>query len=167
MVVLVSGVHRGVIPAVQYALSLAPDNVTAVYVDMDPAATAKAVSGDGYLYTGDMGFVDDKGLHFAGRAKWIIKPKGYQVYPGQVEDYLCELREKAAWPNFWLWFGLSDDRISTSGRVNEGSAERNFLTNRAQKTLRQAHATLINIFFAACFPACVCTPDTDVTVSAM
>jgi hypothetical protein len=40
-VVLVSGVHRGVIPAIQYALSLAPDNVTAVYVDMDPVATEK------------------------------------------------------------------------------------------------------------------------------
>jgi amino acid transporter len=40
-IVLVSGVHRGVIPAVQYALSLAPDNVTAVYVDLDPVATEK------------------------------------------------------------------------------------------------------------------------------
>jgi amino acid transporter len=40
-VVLISGVHRGVIPALQYALSLAPDNVTAVYVDMDPEATMK------------------------------------------------------------------------------------------------------------------------------
>jgi acyl-CoA synthetase (AMP-forming)/AMP-acid ligase II len=62
----------------------------------DPAATARAVSSDGYLYTGDVGFVDDTGLHFAGRAKWIIKPKGYQVFPGQVEDYLCELRDKVA-----------------------------------------------------------------------
>jgi amino acid transporter len=40
-VVLISGVNRGVIPALQYALSLAPDNVTAVYVDMDPDATEK------------------------------------------------------------------------------------------------------------------------------
>ncbi|MBC8077548.1 MAG: APC family permease, partial [Chloroflexales bacterium] len=40
-VVLISGVHRGVIPAIQYALSIAPDNVTAVYVDMEPEATAK------------------------------------------------------------------------------------------------------------------------------
>ncbi len=39
--VLISGVHRGVIPALQYALSLAPDNATAVYVDMDADATAK------------------------------------------------------------------------------------------------------------------------------
>src|SRR3954466_10134760 len=40
-VVLISGVHRGVIPALQYGLSLAPDNVTAVYVDMDAEATEK------------------------------------------------------------------------------------------------------------------------------
>jgi amino acid transporter len=40
-VVLISGIHRGVIPALQYALSLAPDNVTAVYVDMDEEATEK------------------------------------------------------------------------------------------------------------------------------
>jgi amino acid transporter len=40
-VVLISGVHRGVVPAVQYALSIAPDNVTAVYVDMDAEVTAK------------------------------------------------------------------------------------------------------------------------------
>ena len=62
----------------------------------DPAATAKAISSDGYLYTGDMGFFDEMGLHFSGRVKWIIKPKGYQVFPGQVEDFLCELREKVA-----------------------------------------------------------------------
>jgi amino acid transporter len=40
-IVLIPGVHRGVIPALQYGLSLAPDNVTAVYVDMDAEATAK------------------------------------------------------------------------------------------------------------------------------
>jgi len=40
-VVLISGVHRGVVPAVQYALSIAPDNVTAVYVDMDAEVTEK------------------------------------------------------------------------------------------------------------------------------
>ncbi|HNP71731.1 MAG TPA: APC family permease [Kouleothrix sp.] len=39
--VLISGVHRGVVPALQYALSIAPDNVTAVYVDLEPEATAK------------------------------------------------------------------------------------------------------------------------------
>lgn len=34
-IVLVSGVHRGVLPALQYARSIAPDNVTAIYVNLD------------------------------------------------------------------------------------------------------------------------------------
>jgi len=40
-IVLVSGIHKGVIPALQYAKALAGENVTAVYVDLDPEATAK------------------------------------------------------------------------------------------------------------------------------
>ena len=39
--VLISGVHRGVIPALEFARSLAPDNVTALYVDLDPEQTFK------------------------------------------------------------------------------------------------------------------------------
>jgi amino acid transporter len=39
-VVLISGVHRGVIPAIEFALSLAPDNVTALYVELDAESTA-------------------------------------------------------------------------------------------------------------------------------
>lgn len=61
-----------------------------------PEATAATVSKDGFIYTGDLGYRDEKGLHFAGRAKWVIKPKGYQVFPAQVEDYISELREKVA-----------------------------------------------------------------------
>ncbi len=40
-IVPISGVHRGVIPALAFARSLAPDNVTALYVDLDPAQTQK------------------------------------------------------------------------------------------------------------------------------
>ncbi|MBX0328079.1 APC family permease [Oscillochloris sp. ZM17-4] len=40
-IVLVSGIHRGVLPALQYARSIAPDNVTAVYVNLDADQTAK------------------------------------------------------------------------------------------------------------------------------
>jgi len=61
-----------------------------------PEATAATISKDGFLYTGDLGYRDEKGLHFSGRAKWVIKPKGYQVFPAQVEDYMCELRDEVA-----------------------------------------------------------------------
>jgi fatty-acyl-CoA synthase len=62
----------------------------------DPAATAKTVSREGVLYTGDMGSRDEQGLHFSGRAKWVIKPGGHQVFPGDVESHICLLGEKVA-----------------------------------------------------------------------
>ncbi len=40
-VVLVSGVHRGVIPALEYAQSIAPDNTTALYIELDPEEAVK------------------------------------------------------------------------------------------------------------------------------
>ena len=60
----------------------------------DPEATARTISRDGWLYTGDMGFRDASGLRFAGRAKWVIKPAGYQVFPVEVENHLCALVDK-------------------------------------------------------------------------
>ncbi len=61
-----------------------------------PSATAQTIATDGTCYTGDLGYVDDKGLHFAARARHVIKPKGYQVFPAQVEDHFCELADKVA-----------------------------------------------------------------------
>jgi len=57
-------------------------------------AYRKTVSTDGFCYTGDRGFIDEKGLHFAGRTKFVIKPKGYQVHPAQVENHFLALKEK-------------------------------------------------------------------------
>jgi acyl-CoA synthetase (AMP-forming)/AMP-acid ligase II len=62
----------------------------------DPAATARAISHDGFLYTGDLGFKDTAGLHLTGRDKWVIKSMGYQIYPGDVEKHVCGLTEKVA-----------------------------------------------------------------------
>jgi fatty-acyl-CoA synthase len=62
----------------------------------DPDATARTISQDNYLYTGDMGSRDGKGLHLSGRAKWVIKVAGYQVFPGDVEDHVCKLEQVAA-----------------------------------------------------------------------
>jgi acyl-CoA synthetase (AMP-forming)/AMP-acid ligase II len=62
----------------------------------DPAATAQTLSLDGWLYTGDMGRVDGRGLHLAGRAKWVIKTAGYQVFPGDVENHFSALAGQVA-----------------------------------------------------------------------
>ncbi len=62
----------------------------------DPEATAKAISRDGYLYTGDLGYKDAAGVHLTGREKWVIKSMGYQIFPGDVEQHICALAEKVA-----------------------------------------------------------------------
>ena len=41
VIVPISGIHRGVMGALKYAKSIAPNNVTAVYVDFDEEATAR------------------------------------------------------------------------------------------------------------------------------
>ena len=56
----------------------------------DAEATARAVSRDGVCYTGDLGSYDGGGLHFAGRSKFVIKTRGYQVYPGEIEAFITE-----------------------------------------------------------------------------
>ena len=56
----------------------------------DPENTKKTISKEGICYTGDLGYYDERGLHFAGRSKLVIKPKGYQVYPDDVEHHISE-----------------------------------------------------------------------------
>jgi len=62
------------------------------YYDM-PGETDRAISKDGWLYTGDMGYFKDLGsyraLYLAGRQKFIIKQKGYQVFPDEVQDFIA------------------------------------------------------------------------------
>jgi fatty-acyl-CoA synthase len=62
----------------------------------DPDATAKTISRDGYLYTGDLGVRGAAGLRLTGRAKWVIKSFGHQIYPGDVESHIASLTEKVA-----------------------------------------------------------------------
>lgn len=51
-------------------------------------ATKKTIM-DGWLRTGDIGYIDDEGyLHIKDRLKDMIKYKGHSVYPREVEDLL-------------------------------------------------------------------------------
>jgi acyl-CoA synthetase (AMP-forming)/AMP-acid ligase II len=44
---------------------------------------------DGWLYTGDIGMMDEEGyLKFLGRKRELIKCSGYSVFPAEVEDLL-------------------------------------------------------------------------------
>jgi acyl-CoA synthetase (AMP-forming)/AMP-acid ligase II len=54
----------------------------------DAEATARTVSREGVCYTGDLGSYGPGGLRLAGRSKLVIKPKGFSVFPGDVENHV-------------------------------------------------------------------------------
>ena len=56
----------------------------------DPDATAAVLDADGWVHTGDLGFLDDAGyLHLKGRQSEMFIRGGYNVYPAEVEDLLA------------------------------------------------------------------------------
>ena len=55
----------------------------------NPEATAEAVDAEGWLHTGDVGRADGDGyVTIVDRAKELIKYKGYQVAPAELEELL-------------------------------------------------------------------------------
>ncbi|KAI4380114.1 hypothetical protein MLD38_006339 [Melastoma candidum] len=55
----------------------------------DPAATARTIDKEGWLHTGDIGYIDDDDeLFIVDRLKELIKYKGFQVAPAELEALL-------------------------------------------------------------------------------
>ncbi|HXZ51624.1 MAG TPA: long-chain fatty acid--CoA ligase, partial [Burkholderiales bacterium] len=55
-----------------------------------PDETAKVLSQDGYLRTGDIGVMDDKGfVRIVDRKKDMILVSGFNVYPNEVEQVVA------------------------------------------------------------------------------
>ena len=56
----------------------------------EPDKTADTITGDGWLLTGDIAKIDDDGyIYITDRLKELIKYKGFQVAPAELEDVLC------------------------------------------------------------------------------
>ena len=55
----------------------------------DPEATARTIDKEGWLHTGDIGYIDaDDELFIVDRLKELIKYKGFQVAPAELEALL-------------------------------------------------------------------------------
>lgn len=60
----------------------------------NPAATRETFDKDGFLHTGDVGYIDEEGLIVVSdRIKEMIKVKGQQVAPAELEDLLLGAEE--------------------------------------------------------------------------
>jgi HIP---CoA ligase len=86
-------------------------HVTRGYLD-DPEATAEAIDPDGWLHTGDIGVMDDRGyLRITDRKKDMFIVGGFNAYPAEIEGIL--LRHPAV--SQVAVIGIPDDRMGEVG----------------------------------------------------
>ncbi len=58
----------------------------------DDAATAEVIDKNGWLHTGDLGMLDERGyLHITGRIKDMIVRGGENIYPREIEEFLLNM----------------------------------------------------------------------------
>lgn len=83
------------------------------YLD-DPVGTAEAVDSHGWLHTGDIGTIDERGyLKITDRKKDMFISGGFNVYPVEVENLLCTHPAIA----MAAVIGVPDERMGEVGRA--------------------------------------------------
>lgn len=107
-----SGFEVRIDPSTSEILLRGP-NVMLGYLD-DPSSTAQAVAPEGWLRTGDVGTLDDRGyLTITDRLKDMYICGGFNVYPAEVEQTLARLpgvAESAV-------VGVPDGRLGEVGKA--------------------------------------------------
>jgi HIP---CoA ligase len=100
-----------VVPGEAGEVVLRGGSIMAGYLD-DPAETAKVLSVDGWLRTGDLGEVDEAGrLRIVGRVKDMFIVGGFNAYPAEIENALLRhpsVRQAAV-------IGIPDQRLGEVG----------------------------------------------------
>jgi HIP---CoA ligase len=78
----------------------------------DPAATAQAIDPDGWLRTGDVGFVDEgTNLHITDRKKDMFIVGGFNAYPAEIEGIILSHPDVAQ----VAVIGVPDERMGEVG----------------------------------------------------
>ncbi len=110
---------------------LPPDEMGEIIVSGDllmkgyykmPEETAKTIK-DGWLYTGDIGYFDERGyLFIKDRLRDVVISGGFNVYPSDVENGLCEH------PDIYecVVFGIADakwgERVEAAVQLRDGAS---------------------------------------------
>ncbi|MEZ5501577.1 MAG: FadD3 family acyl-CoA ligase [Halioglobus sp.] len=93
----------------------------------NPAATAEAITPEGWLRTGDVGVMDEDGyVRITGRIKEMFIVGGFNCYPAEIENILCDMPGVAR----AAVIGVPDERM--------GEVARAFVVKAADVSLDEA-----------------------------
>jgi acyl-CoA synthetase (AMP-forming)/AMP-acid ligase II len=83
--------HGNVLPAMEPGeIVVRGYNVMRSYFE-NPIATAETIDSEGWLHTGDIGFLDtNDNLHITDRLKDMYISGGFNCYPAEIEQQLCQ-----------------------------------------------------------------------------
>ena len=113
---------RPLAPGETGELAVRGPQVTRGYIG-DPDQTAATIDADGWLRTGDLGFIDGDGyLHLSGRSKELFKVGGELVAPVEVElvltaadgvsqAYVAGLPDERFGEIGWAWIVPAEDAV--------------------------------------------------------
>lgn len=100
-------------PGLEGEIVVRGHNVMLGYFE-DPEATAEAIDAEGWLHSGDIGTVDERGyLVITGRKKDIYIVGGFNCYPAEIEDMM--LRHPAVAEVAVI--GMKDERLGEVGKA--------------------------------------------------
>jgi acyl-CoA synthetase (AMP-forming)/AMP-acid ligase II/acyl carrier protein len=101
--------ENGSVPAEAIGhIQIKGDNVTGGYYN-NKEATKKAITSDGWLNTGDLGFMKNGSLYVTGRAKDILFVNGQNYYPHDIERLAAEIP------------GIGLNKVAVAGFFNSAS----------------------------------------------
>ena len=101
----------------------------------DEEATNECLK-DGYLYTGDLGYMDEDGfIYFKSRKKRVVKVSGVAVFPSEVEQLISSLPEVSS----CAAIRIPDSKLQNSIKVLvvSTSTDKNALKEKIFETCRK------------------------------
>ncbi|SMQ53606.1 unnamed protein product [Zymoseptoria tritici ST99CH_3D7] len=91
--------------------------------ESNPQATAEHFHEDGWLNTGDIGYLRDGKIYLVDRAKDLIKVNGWQVAPAEIEDALLMSADVKDAGVIGVGEGLEEHPLAFVVRTHEGVTE--------------------------------------------
>lgn len=105
--------HQELKPGETGEVAVKGPQITDGYLD-NPEATASAFTADGFLLTGDAGWLDEAGnLHLTDRIKDMYLVGGFNCYPAEIERFIAMMPGVAA----VAVIGVEDERLGQVGRA--------------------------------------------------